>query len=44
MRVTVEKELGTWTVRLNGHFIADFWLEAEARRLAMNIEKALIAR
>lgn len=41
MGVTCEKELGTWTVRLNGVFVADFWTEVKARRLADNLRKAL---
>ena len=41
--VTCKIELGAWTVRINGHFVADFyWFgEKRARRLAMNIGHAL---
>ena len=41
--VTCERELGRWTVRINGSFIADFsiWRELAARRLAMNLERAM---
>ena len=45
--VTCDKELGSWTVRLNGHYIIDFkfWneakSEAKARNVAMRLQKAL---
>lgn len=39
--ITCKKELGTWTVRINGVFIFDSWREAPARRLAMWIREAL---
>ena len=41
MRVTCEKELGTWTVRLDGKFVADFWSEKKARRLTYYLVRAL---
>lgn len=46
MRTTVKLEMRSWTVRLDGHFIADFkWWNAEAKayRLANYIERALMA-
>lgn len=42
--VTCEKEFGTWTVRLDGIHVADFWREVNARRIADRIAKALKAR
>lgn len=30
MRIQCEKELGKWTIRINGHFIADFWRSSKA--------------
>jgi len=41
--IICEREIGMWTVRVNGTFIADFFWrgEARARRLAMNLQKAL---
>lgn len=43
MMVECKKELGSWTVRVNGIFVADFpwWREGRARRLAMNLQIAL---
>lgn len=41
MTVTCEKEFGSWTIRLNGLFIANFWSEKKARRFAMNLIKVL---
>lgn len=38
--LTCKKELGRWTVRINGKFVADFWREAPARALAMRIMDA----
>ena len=43
MTVEVSKEIGDWTVRVNGFFVASFWREAKARRLAMNLLKAINA-
>ena len=41
-RIEVEKTFdGKWTVRVNAHFIADFWFESRARRLAMKLQDAL---
>lgn len=40
-KVTCDKELGRWTIRVNGHFIVDFWREATARRMAMKLAEAL---
>lgn len=41
-KVAVEKEFdGKWTVRVNGYFVADFWFESRARRLAMKLLEAL---
>ncbi len=39
--VSCEKELGTWTVRMNGVFIFQSVWESTARRLAMNLQKAI---
>lgn len=39
--VTVKKEFGEWSVRINGHFIDSFWREGRARRVAMAIAEAL---
>lgn len=41
MTVSCDKEIGKWTVRVNGVYIADFWSETRARRLAMNLASAL---
>lgn len=43
MRVTCGREWDKWTVRLDGIFVADFWLEKNAMRLAYNLTKALKA-
>lgn len=43
-RVRAAKELGRWTVRLDGHFVQDFgWFrgEARARKLVEHIIRAL---
>lgn len=42
-RISVEKEFGLrgWTVRMDGVFIADFYREVSARRMAMNLATAL---
>jgi hypothetical protein len=39
--VTCEKEIGRWTVRLNGLYITDFWSEVRARRVAMKLAAAI---
>ena len=39
--VTCEKELGAWTIRVNGHYVGEFWSEAKARRFAMRLADAL---
>ena len=41
IRFKCERELGTWTVRINGHFIIDFWSERKARRLTMKLMSVL---
>jgi hypothetical protein len=41
MIVVVAKELGKWTVRVNGFFVADFWFEVRALRLAHRLRVAL---
>lgn len=41
--VTCAKEIGRWTIRVNGRFVADFWREALARRIAMRLANALEA-
>lgn len=42
MIVTCMKELGRWTIRINGHFVADFWRESLARRIAMRMNDAIV--
>lgn len=42
--VTCEKELGTWTIRVNGRYVGEFWGEAKARRFAMSLADALVPR
>lgn len=39
--VVCGKEMGKWTVRLDGLFIAHFWFERPARRLAYYLMHAL---
>lgn len=39
--ITCEKEMGGWTIRVNGIFVADFWREKVARRIAMRLADAL---
>lgn len=39
--LTCDREVGSWTVRLNGHYIWDTWSEAKARRLTMKLSAAL---
>ena len=41
MTIECKKELGSWTVRINGIFIADFLREVKARRLAERLQIAL---
>ena len=36
----VSREMGKWTIRINGIFIADYWRESIARRTAMNLIRA----
>lgn len=39
--VSVGYELRKWTVRVNGVFVADFWREVRALRLAERLRIAL---
>jgi len=41
MIITAERELGKWTVRVNGIFVANFWREIRALRLAERLRVAL---
>ncbi len=40
-RVTCEKMLGDWVIRIDGRFVARMWRKSKAFELAYNIEKAL---
>lgn len=40
-RVTCEKIMGDWIVRIDGKFIARIWRKSKAFELAYNLEKAL---
>ncbi len=44
VRITCEREIGKWTIRINGKYAADFWREGVARRVAMAIRDALERR
>lgn len=39
LTISCSKEIGRWTIRINGMFIVDFWREATARRVAMAAEQ-----
>jgi hypothetical protein len=40
-RVTCEKILGEWIIRLDGKFITSIWRKSKAYEIAYNIQKAL---
>lgn len=40
-RVTCEKIMGDWIVRIDGKFIARIWRKSKAFELAYNLQKAL---
>lgn len=37
MRVTVAKEIGRWTIRLDGKFVDDYWSRARAYEVAFRL-------
>lgn len=37
MRVTVAKEIGKWTIRLDGEFVDDYWSRAKAYEVAFRL-------
>lgn len=39
--VTCEKELGYWTVRVDGKFVCDFWFKKNAYEMSYRLIKAL---
>lgn len=41
MTITCEMELGRWTVRIDGKFIMHFRWELQARKLTMQLQKAI---
>ncbi len=41
LKVSCQKEFGLrgWTVRVNGHYVADFYREISAMRLALKLKE-----
>lgn len=42
MRIVCEQEVGKWTIRIDGVFIAQFWRAAPALRMVEKLRRVLL--